>query len=41
MQAADRFSQPTIAINQLWKTNFTYLKVIGGGWPYLLMMLDD
>jgi len=41
MQAADRFSQPTTAVNQLWQTDFTYLKVIGWGWFYLSTVLDD
>lgn len=35
MQAADRFSQLTTAINQLWQTGFTYFKVIGWGAFYL------
>ena len=34
MQAADRFANPTTAPNQLWQTDFTYLKVIGWGWFY-------
>jgi putative transposase len=29
MKAADRFAQPTTAPNQLWQTDFTYLRVIG------------
>jgi putative transposase len=41
MQAADTFSQPTTRVNQLWQTDFTYLKVIGWGWFYLSTVLDD
>ncbi len=41
MQASDRFSQPTTAVNQLWQTDFTYFKVIGWGWLYLSTVLDD
>ena len=35
LKAADRFANPTTASNQLWQTDFTYLKVIGWGWFYL------
>jgi putative transposase len=41
MKAADRFAQPTSAPNQLWQTDFTYLRVIGWGWFYLSTVLDD
>jgi RNA-directed DNA polymerase len=41
LKAADRFDQPTTAINQLWQTNFTYLKVTGWGWYYLSTVMDD
>jgi len=41
MKAADRFQNPTTRVNQLWQTDFTYLKVIGWGWLYLSTVLDD
>jgi putative transposase len=41
MKAADAFANPTTAINQLWQTDFTYLKIIGWGWFYLSTVLDD
>ncbi len=41
IKAADQFDQPTTAINQLWQTDFTYLKVTGWGWYYLSTVLDD
>ena len=41
MKAADHFANPTTAINQLWQTDFTYLRVTGWGWYYLSTVLDD
>lgn len=41
MKAADKFHQPTTAINQLWQTDFTYLKITGYGWFYFSTVLDD
>ena len=39
--AADAFQDPTTAPDQLWQTDFTYLKVVGWGWFYLSTILDD
>lgn len=40
-KARDKFQQPTCHINEMWQTDFTYLKVIGWGWYYLSTILDD
>jgi transposase InsO family protein len=41
LKAADHFARPTTAVNQLWQTDFTYLRVVGWGWFYLSTVLDD
>jgi len=41
VRAADQFKDQTTRINEMWQTDFTYLKVIGWGWYYLSTLLDD
>ena len=41
IKAADAFHTKTTRTNEMWQTDFTYLKVIGWGWFYLSTILDD
>ena len=41
IKAAEEFRDKTTAPNQLWQTDFTYLKITGWGWYYLSTVLDD
>jgi putative transposase len=41
LTARDRFPAPPRRVHELWQTDFTYFKVIGWGWYYLLTVLDD
>jgi len=40
-RAADEFTDKTKRVNEMWQTDFTYLKVVGWGWYYLSTLLDD
>jgi len=41
IKAAEEFRDKTTAPNQLWQTDFTYLKIMGWGWYSLSTVLDD
>ena len=41
IKAAAEFKDKTVAINEMWQTDFTYFKIIGWGWYYLSTILDD
>lgn len=41
IKAAYELKDKTTSVNQLWQTDFTYLKVIGWGWFYMSTVLDD
>ena len=40
LSAAKTFAHPTHRPNELWQTDFTYLRVVGWGWYYLSTVLD-
>jgi len=39
--AQDKFPHSTRAPNELWQTDFTWMKVVHWGWYYLCTILDD
>ena len=41
IRAGDKFQNPTIRVNEMWQTDFTYFKIYGWGWYYLSTILDD
>jgi len=41
LKASDKFKNPTVRINELWQTDFTYFKIVGWGWYYLSTVMDD
>ena len=41
MQASDKFQQPTLRVNEMWQTDFTWFKIIGWGWYYLSTVLNN
>lgn len=40
-KAADEFQDKATHPNEMWQTDFTYVKVIDWGWSYLSAVLDD
>jgi putative transposase len=41
ISASDSFKDKTTRPNEMWQTDFTYLKIVGWGWYYLSTVLDD
>ena len=40
IKAANEFRDKTTTINQMWQTDFTYIKIVGWGWYYFSTILD-
>lgn len=38
---SSEFKDKTMFVRQLWQTDFTYFKILGWGWYYLSIILDD
>ena len=41
VSAKDKSEHPTTRVNELWQTDFTYLKVVHWGWYYLSTVMDE
>lgn len=41
IKAADQFHIKTTRPNEMWRTNFTYFKIVGRGWMHLSTVLED
>lgn len=41
ISAKDKFEHPTTRTNELWQTDFTYLKIVHWNWYYLSTVMDD
>ena len=39
--ASNEYKDKTTRVNQMWQTDFTYMKIINWGWYYLSTVLDD
>ena len=41
ISARDTFKHPTVRVNELWQTDFSYFRIIHWGWYYLSSVMDD
>ena len=41
ISAAAEYKDKTTRVNQMWQTDFTYLRIVHWGWYYLSTILDD